>query len=124
MSKYPAITDALLADVNADDCAAYDAARGDEDAQLWLARLFSAKAEAASSHIVRAQSEIMAVGMAGFAAAHGKVEAVRFYRDCLSRHRAGVQYERAGGLEQDERIERLTAAILGKGAADRVEVRI
>jgi hypothetical protein len=124
LTKYPEITAELIADPNADDCAVYEAANGDEAAQLWLARLFAAKAEAAHSDFKRIQCLMAAVIFSGLSAAQGRVEAVRFYRDCLSRHRATVDYGQPTALEQDERIARLGAAIADKADADRVEVRI
>ena len=124
MSVYPEITSALLADPNADDCAAYDAAKGNEDAQIWLARLFAAKSEAATDRAFQASGALIALVYSGLAAVHGKVEAVSLYRDCLARHRALAEYHPSSAALQDERIARLGAAVEGKAPTDRVEVRI
>lgn len=124
MTKYPPITHTLVLDPDGDEYAAYDAARGDEDAQLWLGRLFAAKADAAQDERSHFGALALACTFSGLAAVHGKVEAVRFYRDCLSIHRQLYDYHPANAAMQDERIARLTAAVEGKADADRVEVRI
>ena len=124
MSKYPDITPDLVLDLDGDDLATYDAARGDEDAQLWVARYFLARSKTATNETDRSSGLILAVCFAGLAAVHGRVEAVSFYRDCLSRHRATFPYGPEAAAGQDERIKRLSLAVFNREPTDRVEVRI
>lgn len=124
MSNYPEITAELVADPHADDCAIYDAAKGDEDAQLWLARLYLATSEAAPSQSIRISTAIGAVAFSCLAATHGKVEAVSVYRDCLAHHRAIVEYPSEVASSQDQLIARLNEAIEGRAGTDRVKVRV
>jgi len=124
MSKYPELSDELATAPNGDDCAFYDAAKGDESAQLWLGRYHLLRSEIFRDDTPQAANLILAIAYSGLAAAHGKVVAIKLYRDCLSRHRELGSVPASSSSDYDALITRLSAAILDRSNDERVEVRV
>lgn len=120
MSKYPEITPDLVAKSDADQPVLYDAARGNEDAQLWLAHFYLAQADTLGIDGIGGASARLnsACTFAGLAASHGRVDAIRIYSECL-KLRQGPD-----AIATQNLIAKLDAAIEGRKDTKRVKVKI